>query len=313
MSKYRLYIDGCSYTMGHEPGIISWTSKIINGARDTTLDRSFTAKSNEHMVLDFFNNAPMLSKDAKVIIFWSHCERYVPYYNRNALYPCKMVDIKNLSGKEVTIPYNLLTGQQMPPNFPYMLYDMHLIKTMFYMYQVQEYCKLNSINHYFITTDPYYKFKSIMTEQDIVNWASKLDSRRIFNWPCYEYTPLNVENKYEYGYFVLEWAVHGLVTSWCRAFGENTGSILLDKDKKHMNQTGLNLFGEQILNWINDLDKNLLYLIDNELSYDAGRHFKETQYAINNFQKTSHWVERTAYDYIAEAKLMADFVYEKDK
>ena len=67
----------------------------------------------------------------------------------------------------------------------------------------------------------------------------------------------------------------------------------------------------------------MAHIVDKELSYDAARHFKDMNYAaanlypkeyinsINDKKERLHWIERTTLSYLQNAKLLADFVYEK--
>jgi len=333
MSKIEYYVDGCSYTRGHEKDTPSWPTKIYKFlptetglvAPQNAIDNSQIAKSNEHIFFDFLQFKDKLDSDSTVIIFWSHCERYSCYLDLSQEID-HIRDVKNLNSSTIIEGYKHITGNfNLKEGFLYQLYDMYIAKTLMYIYLVQEECERRNIKYFFITQDPFYKFKEVMKLPNFAPWSKLIKQDKIFNWPAPDYEDLNADKTKNFSRFITVWSLTGFVTSWCRAFSRQTGKILFAEDCKHMNRLGQDLFYEQLIRWMNDTSKNLNYIIEHELEYDAARNFKDLNYAAQNFlpfelleplkndTKRFHWVERAAFDYLQNAKMLADYVYEKDK
>lgn len=330
MSNINFYIDGCSYTAGHSSEIIPWPTQFYKFELDNTnkarpqgaLDLSQVAKSNEHIFFDFISNKDKLDSNTTVIIFWSHAERYMAYLDRTRP-ENELISIKNLNSSTIKDGYQYLLGNfTLKDSFLYQLYDMYLAKTLMFMYLVQEECKRRDIKYYFITVDPYYKYESVIN-YPAFPWATQIDKTKVFNWCMPEFEPLNTEPDLSFDRFISEWSITGFVTSWCRAFSRESGHNVFARDLKHMNQEGHIIFGTQLKRWMDDININMARIVDKELSYDAARHFKDMNYAAANLypkeyidslkdkKERLHWVERTTLSYLQNAKLLADFVYEK--
>lgn len=301
---YNFYIDGCSYTRGHDDKTwnFAWPALLGMNGPDC-INKSSIAKSNEHIFLDFLNHKDDLASNSKIFIFWSHAERYVPRYQDGRFH-----DSKNLSSG----------GFQIGPSpDPFTTQDAYLIKTLSYIYNVQEWCKRLGLDWYFITTDPYYKYQRLFNEESINKWSSRIETSRIFNWPAPAFTELPFENKKTHEYFLIEWALANFVTSWVRAFSQHYNKNLLADDLKHMNSDGHVIFAEQLKEWINDNNKNLFYLIE-QLDYDSSRHFKDLNYVVHSpmlkkYSTGVHWIEQIVYGVLNQSKMLADYVYESDK
>lgn len=314
-----LYTDGCSYTQGHKREIFSfvWPNLLADKLQLRLWNKAHVAKSNDNIFFDFCKYKERLNPGDKVFIMWSHVERFaVSFYPQLTE---KFMDCKNFAGNEEHWRRNVGTilssnfQDHESPDRPLHVYyyEGWLAKTLIYMYEVQEWCKANGVDHYFITTDNYHQFNRVR-DYEIVDYIKKLDETKIFNWPTPQWEYPSNHNPIEFKSFLVEWTLTNFVTSYCSAYAQETGEHMLAGDMKHMNKKCMALYAEDLYNWVMDPTKNMQYIIDNKLSYNAARCFSDIKFRMQTYPKGAtreHWVESEMWRYIQQN---AEFIYETE-
>ena len=205
---FDIYIDGCSFTNGHN---------AVDGLEESTTEKSWAWKlpgstfigaragKDNHTI--FMDSMQALQKGIKeLIIFWTFPERYQLPSEKNP-------------------PHNIWHNKEIVP--PMMLHNAfwdHVKFQLIFMYTIQEECKRQGVKYTYLTTLPY----SYYVQGD--NWyLSKIDHNRVVNWPG---VPTDVE--------------HGAwVNSLITMFGVKHNC--LGGDLKHLTPDGEDKFLEQVI------------------------------------------------------------------
>lgn len=298
-----LYIDGCSYTHGHDEQTFgtNWSRLICPGLRRQNFSR--VAKSNDSIFADFIASYNYLKEGDYYVIYWSHSERCIngAVYDNNI----ELNDTKNLN-----------------PNMPWGLnwfkdWLGYLIKTACYMKSVVDMCAVKGVKPRFITTEHYYWFKYV-NDHSKYNFIDSLIPYT-FNWPAEDirtYHEIDFKaNKDTYSFkeFSLYWALTNTTLSLARSFSIEYNLNMISEDCKHLSLDGHKKLAIWLERFILDSEKDLHFLLTH-LSPVAARAFKDPLAGYkfyNQILNTKHWVERFVSDSALEiSKRSADFIYE---
>lgn len=306
------YFDGCSYVYGHDVNSVrtpwldvinpevtkdgNYNQTYMPHDRDNAANvyrkkpyynMSLVAKSNPEIFNDFMSTLPKLieANNVSVIIQWSHSERTTQDKNQGFL--------------------NLRSTDKFQPD----LWWDGVVRTVEYMYKVQELCKKHNLNYSFITTEHPSIFKHVekYSNDKYTEQLEKIDEKFIFNWPLRNLENFNLDiNTKERA--LLLWGCTSLHISWCKAFNEEPAS-----DFKHLGDNARRRFGVQVRDWITDRDKDLSYWID-ESNNCNNNYFYNLKAWLDNYWdgNASHWVEKQLQGLLLETEIKpnADYIYE---
>lgn len=303
------YIDGCSYTFGHNDSTYynTWAFKICPGM----LDRDFRvvarpAKSNEAIFVDFMQNVDTLTEEDTVIIYWSHSERLVSGLQTDEP-EFTIKDYKNSQQDGIWFRENL-----------YRDWLVYLISTAAKMKAVKDMCIAKNIKFYFLTVDHYYWFKKA-EELTMYSFIDEL-TPHVFNWPLsdvkmYHKFNYNIRdagiNQNDIDIFSFYWALTAQPLTTAFALQKIDGKNYLDADYKHLNVAGNDILQSWLEQFIDDSTKDLSYQIE-QMPPEAAKCFTDPLSGYSIYKDPDiHWVEARAIKVMNRLAVKnAEFIYE---
>jgi len=321
MSMNKLYVDGCSHTVGHDPafnvGKDYLTSLFVKELEEErVIEAGTTAKCNEAIFFDFLNCFDILQEGDSVLIYWSHAERitqHVQNVSRANLH-ANLHHKKYLNG---IIGYKNLDPTPYSNNKMYKYTQLEdlawtfLYRTYMQMYAVQELCKSKGINYYFMTVDPYYKYQLIPKEY---RKQAPVDESKVFNWPMPEIALWHNFNRNKHSNFLVEWALTSTPILLGRALTKENKSQYIAQDYKHLKQKGHRILYQWITEWMDNSDRDLQWIINNKLTHEAAREFNTLEFHIKEFNlkgfNAVHWVEQEVDLLVKQLTPAITYVYE---